>query len=166
MGLLADRNGMQPPALSSARLRMMASTTEGRDAVSLVSLESMGVSLVNFEDNPAVCQAEFVLPEHAATFRDHFPGRPLLPAIGLISLCDWMIGRWLGDAVGLASLKRVRFTLPIVPEMRLEIQLTRRGGDRLRMVARSAAGEHTSGELGLHLGTAMDDDPRAEKKTA
>lgn len=133
--------------------------------MNLVSLDSMGVSFVKFEDNPAVCQAEFVLPEHAAIFRDHFPGRPLLPAIGLISLCDWMLGRWLGDAVGLAFLRRVKFTLPMVPEMRLEIHLTRRDVDRLRMVSRSAAGEHASGELGLHMRTAVVDGAPAGKET-
>ena len=132
--------------------------------MNLTMLENLGVSLVKFEENPAVCQAELFLPEHSAAFKDHFPGRPLLPAIGLISLCEWMIRRWLGDDARLVSLKRVKFTRPVIPGLRLQIQLSRRGADRLRMVAHSSAGDHSSGELGLHLEPAMSDGSSAQEQ--
>ena len=59
-----------------------------------------------FEGGPANCHGELLLASDAAMFRDHFPGQPLLPAIGLIHLCEILIRHWLGDATRLQGLRR------------------------------------------------------------
>ncbi len=127
---------------------MTSARTGGSEKeAALPDLDSVGVSLANYEESRVLCRATFLLPCHAALFRDHFPGQPLMPAIGLLYLCDWMIRRWRGGNVRIATLRRVRFTEPVRPDVRLEIELTWRGSQRLSMLARSESGEHGSGEL-------------------
>lgn len=113
----------------------------------LPDLDSMGISLASYEESVPLCRAAFALPDKAAIFRGHFPGRPLLPAIGLLYLCDWMIRRWRGADVRIVALRRVKFTKPVQADVRLQIELTQLGPQRLGMVARSESAEHGSGEL-------------------
>lgn len=126
-----------------------ARTGGSGDAETLPDLENVGVSLADYEESVAFCYATFLLPGHAAVFRDHFQGRPLLPAIGLLYLCDWMIRRWQGENSRVTHLRRVRFTEPVRPDLRLQIELTRIDSLRLSMVARSESAEHGSGELSI-----------------
>jgi 3-hydroxymyristoyl/3-hydroxydecanoyl-(acyl carrier protein) dehydratase len=110
----------------------------------------MGISLANYEESVPLCRADFDLPGAAPIFRDHFPGRPLLPAIGLLYLCDWTLRRWLGADVRIVALRRVKFTNPVQPEVRLQIELTQVDSQRLGLVARSGSVQHCSGELHIH----------------
>ena len=116
----------------------------------LPDLDSMGISLASYEESVPLCRAAFDLPDGTPIFRDHFPGRPLLPAIGLLYLCDWTIRRWLGTDVRITALRRVKFTNLVQPEVRLLIELTRVDSQRLGLVARSGSAEHCSGELDIH----------------
>ena len=113
---------------------------------SLAELKNLGIVLVDYCEGAHSCSAAFDLPDHAAVFRDHFPGRPLLPAIGLLALCDWMMQRWCGPDVRLSGLRKVKFTEPIQPPTRLHIELTRLDRSRVGMVVRSRELEHSTGE--------------------
>lgn len=112
----------------------------------LVELEKCGLALAEYRANDDSCAAVFDLPADAAVFRDHFPGRPLLPAIGLLALCDWMMRRWCGPDVRLSGLRKVKFTEPIKPPLRLQIELSRIDSSRVGMVVRSSDVEHATGE--------------------
>jgi 3-hydroxymyristoyl/3-hydroxydecanoyl-(acyl carrier protein) dehydratase len=109
--------------------------------------DSMGISITGYESSPSGCHAEFDLPDHAAVFRDHFPDQPLMPAIGLLSLCEQLVKRWRGTDVQIVALRKIKFTRMITPGIELQLELTFLDSDRYAMVARSTQGEHASGEL-------------------
>lgn len=67
-------------------------------------------------------------------FRDHFPGRPLVPGVLLLDILRLNAEQALrgsGTAARLVEASRVRFIQPVVPPVRLQARLEREEGNPL-----------------------------------
>lgn len=67
-------------------------------------------------------------------FRDHFPGRPLVPGVLLLEILRLNAEQALrgtGTAARLVEASRVRFIQPVEPPARLEARLEREEGNTL-----------------------------------
>jgi 3-hydroxymyristoyl/3-hydroxydecanoyl-(acyl carrier protein) dehydratase len=68
-------------------------------------------------------------------FAGHFPGRPVLPAIGQLFLIDALLARCDASHRGIARIDQVRFQEPIGPSDTLDVAL-RLDGDAARFTLR------------------------------
>jgi uncharacterized membrane protein len=69
---------------------------------------------------------EFSIPGASPYFDGHFSGFPLLPAIAQAELVVRFAARYLGTGIGLAEIKRVKFTNFIRPDAPLLLKLTKK----------------------------------------
>ena len=90
---------------------------------------------------------ETVLEADCAHFLGHFPGRPVLPAVGQLDLLAQALESTLGKG-HVAEVSRLRLTLPLAPGDRLRIALGRPDGDgRLSFSILRGAETATAGSL-------------------
>ncbi len=66
--------------------------------------------------------AEFCLSEDFIGFQGHFPGRPVLPAVCMISAVLATVQKALGKNVALEVVKSAKFFAPVTPEERVRIE--------------------------------------------
>ena len=57
-------------------------------------------------------------------FADHFPDRPLLPAIAHLVLVDDLVRRCLGERAEVVAVERARWNRPVSPGARLRVRLS------------------------------------------
>jgi 3-hydroxymyristoyl/3-hydroxydecanoyl-(acyl carrier protein) dehydratase len=80
---------------------------------------------------PNTLDARACVPKDSIWFAGHFPGEPILPGIALLhTVYEAILGdaRARGESVKVSSLKRVRFTGPVLPGETLLLSLTREDG--------------------------------------
>jgi 3-hydroxyacyl-[acyl-carrier-protein] dehydratase len=68
------------------------------------------------------------VPGDSAWYAGHFPGRPILPGIAILALVEEAIvsaEQAEGKKVTITGVGRVRFRLPVTPDDRIEIRITR-----------------------------------------
>ena len=68
-------------------------------------------------------QIPWVVPSHLAYFEGHFPGKPVLPAVGIIDASLVGIERILGKKVQMKAISSAKFMGLIEPGLTLEILL-------------------------------------------
>lgn len=73
-------------------------------------------------------------------FEGHFPGRPILPAVVQIQFVLDALNRIRGGKYRLKKVSKAKFTLPVEPESRLQIEVTEKESG------------HFSARLGLENG--------------
>jgi len=64
-----------------------------------------------------------VVPEDCPFFVGHFPGRPVLPAIGQLAILAAMLRRVAGPAACLAGVDGFRLSRQVLPGDRIEVRL-------------------------------------------
>jgi len=72
--------------------------------------------------------AQGTVPDGSRWFDGHFPGRPILPGIALISMAFDVVREQevrLGNRIRLKAVKRVRFKKPVLPDEPLTIEVKR-----------------------------------------
>jgi len=72
-----------------------------------------------------------VVPEDCPFFEGHFPGQPVLPAIGQLAMLEVLLRRTVGSSVVLSGVDGFKLSRQILPGDRVEI----------RVEVRRAAGE-------------------------
>jgi 3-hydroxyacyl-[acyl-carrier-protein] dehydratase len=70
-----------------------------------------------------------VVPEDCPFFAGHFPGRPILPAIGQLAMLTELAGRATGFAGSLSGVDDLRLTLQVLPGDRVEVRLANPDAD-------------------------------------
>jgi 3-hydroxyacyl-[acyl-carrier-protein] dehydratase len=85
-----------------------------------------------------------VIPGDHAAYEGHFPGRPILPAVVLLSEALAVAQDMLAGPVSAWSIAQAKFTQPVLPGTPLEIALEATG-DGARFEIRSAEGLVASG---------------------
>ena len=68
-------------------------------------------------------QAAFTPPRDLPPFNGHFPGNPILPGVGQISLITETLKKAYRQDLTLVTVKRIKFMAPILPEMPLAISI-------------------------------------------
>ena len=63
------------------------------------------------------------VPEDCPFFAGHFPGRPVLPAVGQLALLTDLLRRVTGSSVSLAGVDAYRLSRQVLPGDRLEVRL-------------------------------------------
>ena len=66
-------------------------------------------------------------------FDGHFPGRPVLPGVAILSMVCEMVRRaalGLGRPVRISGIRRVRFRRPVRPDERLSIEIRRESPEK------------------------------------
>ena len=64
-----------------------------------------------------------VVPEDCPFFEGHFPGRPILPAIGQLAMLTGLVRRVTGSTVSLTGVDGLRFSRTVLPGDRVEVRL-------------------------------------------
>ncbi|MCH7779895.1 MAG: beta-hydroxyacyl-ACP dehydratase [Acidobacteria bacterium] len=64
-----------------------------------------------------------VVPEDCPFFEGHFPGRPILPAIGQLAMLTGLVQRVTGSAVSLTGVDDFRLHRQVLPGDRVEVRL-------------------------------------------
>jgi 3-hydroxyacyl-[acyl-carrier-protein] dehydratase len=64
-----------------------------------------------------------VVPEDCPFFEGHFPGRPILPAIGQLAMLTGLLQHVTGSAVSLTGVDGLRLSRPVLPGDRVEVRL-------------------------------------------
>jgi 3-hydroxyacyl-[acyl-carrier-protein] dehydratase len=64
-----------------------------------------------------------VVPEDCPFFEGHFPGRPILPAIGQLAMLTALLQQVTGSAVSLTGVDGFRLSRPVLPGDRVEVRL-------------------------------------------
>ena len=64
-----------------------------------------------------------VVPEDCPFFEGHFPGRPVLPAIGQLALLTALVQRVTGSSVSLTGVDGFRLSRQVLPGDRVEVRL-------------------------------------------
>lgn len=69
---------------------------------------------------------EFLIDVNEPVFAGHFPAYPILPGVLLLALARAVISDYFGRPVQLSEVRRQRFSKPVLPGMRVvvELQLT------------------------------------------
>ena len=94
---------------------------------------------VRVSDDGGKILASFTPPADFPPFNGHFPGNPILPGIAQIALITEILNR--ADASGgytLDTVKRVKFLAPILPEMPVSAEVSRRPGEEDGIVCAEA----------------------------
>lgn len=85
---------------------------------------------------PNSLEASARVPEDCVWFEGHFPEQPILPGIALLHSVYEAIAwdaRDRGEALEIASLKRIRFTSPVFPGESFSLNLTRENSGEERL---------------------------------
>jgi 3-hydroxymyristoyl/3-hydroxydecanoyl-(acyl carrier protein) dehydratase len=79
-----------------------------------------------------------VVPEDCPFFEGHFPGRPVLPAIGQLAMLTGLVRRVTSSAVSLTGIDGLRLNRQVLPGDRIEVRLEapRKGGTALFEIRR------------------------------
>ena len=96
-----------------------------------------------------------VVPEDCPFFEGHFPGRPVLPAIGQLAMLTELVRRVTGSAVSLTGVDGLRLHRQVLPGDRVEVRLeTPRAGGAARFEIRRDGAPVSRGTLrfGLEAG--------------
>lgn len=64
-----------------------------------------------------------VIPEDCPFFEGHFPGRPVLPAVGQLAILTALLRRANGSHVCLAGVDGYRLSRQVLPGDRIEVRL-------------------------------------------
>ena len=64
-----------------------------------------------------------VVPEDCPFFAGHFPGRPVLPAIGQLAILAAVLRRVTGPSVSLTGVDGFRLSRQVLPGDRIEVRL-------------------------------------------
>jgi 3-hydroxymyristoyl/3-hydroxydecanoyl-(acyl carrier protein) dehydratase len=72
--------------------------------------------------------AAFTPPADLAPFNGHFPGNPILPGVGQISLITEILKKAYRRNFTLVTVKRIKFMAPILPEMPLSVSVKNDNG--------------------------------------
>lgn len=88
-----------------------------RDKICLESVNDSGV------------RAAFAPPGDLAPFNGHFPGNPILPGVGQISLITEILQKAYRRNFTLVTVKRIKFMAPVLPEMPLSITIKNENGN-------------------------------------
>ncbi len=64
-----------------------------------------------------------VVPEDCPFFEGHFPGRPVLPAIGQLAMLTGLVRRVTGSAVSLTGVDSLRLSHQVLPGDQVEVWL-------------------------------------------
>jgi len=64
-----------------------------------------------------------IVPEDCRFFDGHFPGRPVLPAIGQLAMLTELLRRATGSAVSLTGAEGLRFSRQVLPGDQVEVRL-------------------------------------------
>ena len=64
-----------------------------------------------------------VVPEDCPFFEGHFPGRPVLPAIGQLAMLTTLMRREAGSPVSLTGVDGFRLSRQVLPGDRVEVRL-------------------------------------------
>ncbi len=106
---------------------------------------------------PQAAQFNFLLPQHSRVFKDHFPERPLLPAIGLLYLCDWSVQHWFEADVALSGAQRLKFLHPVAAGQELRIMFSTPLNGRIKFIAQAGDQLHARGTVVVHSSPRMED---------
>ena len=87
-----------------------------------------------------------IAADHPA-YAGHFPGRPILPGVALLSEVMHAVALATGRGTERWSLAAAKFLLPVTPGMALTLVQTPLEGGAVRFEVRSAAGIVASGTL-------------------
>lgn len=63
------------------------------------------------------------IPEDSPYFDGHFPGRPVLPAVGQLAILTDLLNRVSGSPLSLAGVDAYRLSRQVLPGDRLEVRL-------------------------------------------
>ncbi|MCB1925884.1 MAG: hypothetical protein KDJ27_19445 [Gammaproteobacteria bacterium] len=83
---------------------------------------------VDWSDQPPQLVARCRLRADLASFRGHFPSRPLLPAVSQLLIVQDLAARRWGPIV---AASRFKFIAPLVPGDTLTVRITPRAASRL-----------------------------------
>jgi len=79
-----------------------------------------------------------------AAFAGHFPGRPVLPAIGHLFVVRQLLASRAGPSASIVAVDRLRVTRPILPGARVEVRLQLGGAGESSRFAIEERGEPVS----------------------
>jgi 3-hydroxyacyl-[acyl-carrier-protein] dehydratase len=82
-----------------------------------------------------------IVPEDCPFFDGHFPGRPVLPAIGQLAMLTELLRRATGSALSLTGADGLRFSRQVLPGDQVEVRLgdPRAGGTACFEIRRDEA---------------------------
>lgn len=89
---------------------------------------------------------DVALDEDSPYFRDHFPGRPILPAIAQLDILALLLHR-ASPGVRIAGIERMNLRSTILPGDRLTVTLERSSGERRRFTITRGAETLSDGVL-------------------
>lgn len=72
-------------------------------------------------------ESELTFPASEPFFKGHYPGRPVTPGVMLIDRAVKAAERMLGRDFALRSLRKVKFSRPVLPDEPVSLKLERRG---------------------------------------
>lgn len=87
-----------------------------------------------------------IAADHPA-YAGHFPGRPILPGVALLSEVMHQVGQATGRGPELWTLASAKFLQPVTPGLALTLEHTASASGAIRFEVRSAAGLVASGTL-------------------
>ena len=87
-----------------------------------------------------------IAADHPA-YAGHFPGRPILPGVALLSEVIHAVARATGRGAECWTLASAKFLQPVTPGMALTLVQSHGEGGAIRFEVRSAAGPVASGLL-------------------
>jgi acyl-coenzyme A synthetase/AMP-(fatty) acid ligase/uncharacterized membrane protein/3-hydroxymyristoyl/3-hydroxydecanoyl-(acyl carrier protein) dehydratase len=93
----------------------------GGGSAAFDSLNSVNI----IDKNENSISLEFSVPDSSPYFDGHFPGFPILPAVAQMELVTRFASRYLGTGVGLAQIRRIKFTGLIRPRVPLLLKLAK-----------------------------------------
>lgn len=66
----------------------------------------------------------WTVPEDLPYFRGHFPGNPIFPAVGIVDASVCVVGAILDKSVTIEAIASAKFTHPISPGLRVQVEVT------------------------------------------
>lgn len=75
------------------------------------------------EKNDSSVVLEFLVPGESDFFDGHFPQFKLLPAVGQFEVISRFACRYFGVNRGVSSIKRMKFSAPILPDTKVRLRL-------------------------------------------
>jgi len=82
------------------------------------------ITLIEKTDNSAI--VEFSIPDSSPYFDGHFPGFAILPAVAQMDIVLRFATRYLGTGIGLAEIRKIKFTRLIQPFSPLLLKLVKK----------------------------------------
>ena len=100
-----------------------------------------------FEHGDNAAEGHFLVPEGSPWFSGHFPGMPILPAIGMLDMVRDTLDRYAahrGVRLTIREMKRIRFRQVIAPGARFSVSLSLSDGDGPVKVSFSCTSDGTN----------------------